>query len=173
MGSNHEFKGLYKSLYDDLYQFALSFTGTPEVAEDLVHDVFLNTWRNEKEWNSRAHARAYLLSAVRNRAINHLNMHRLARRAGESWREEGAYLDRQHAKGPSPDEVASGEEFRQGVREAVSRLPKRQRETFRLSRHHGLSYAEIAEVLDISVKTVETHMVRALDTLREELRAFL
>lgn len=163
-----KFEALFQRHYAELRRSVISIVGSPDVSEDLVQDVFLSVWRLDKEWKSDAHAKAYLLNAVRNRALNHLNKSRLNRFSSRNDLHSNG-----HTSEVLPDEATREEEFRKAAQRAITRLPERQREVFWLSRRHGLSYAEIAKTLNISASTVETHMVRALDTLREELQDYL
>jgi RNA polymerase sigma-70 factor (ECF subfamily) len=112
-------------------------------------------------------ARAYLFRAVRNRALNYLR-DRKARRAAPL-----------HAARDVPRQDADpGADLRYGelvaaYHAAVDALPERRRLAFRLSRLYGLTYEEIADVMDVSVNTVRTQMAAALAHLRDRLAPFL
>jgi RNA polymerase sigma-70 factor (ECF subfamily) len=88
-------------------------------------------------------------------------------RVVDGWREETTQtgLSTIHA----PDTALDRKQLRRSVRDAVDELPRRGRQVFKLSRQHGLTYKEIATVLDISIKTVETHMRRSFRFLRKRL----
>jgi len=110
--------------------------------------------------------RAYLLRSTRNRALNHIRHQRIVAREAEA-----AALESRHA--PSAEEVTLALELERAVRHAIEGLPDNCREVFQMSREQGLRYAEIASALEISVKTVEKRMGRALAELRERLAPWL
>lgn len=139
----------------------------PDVAEELVQDVFFKVWNKREQLAEIDVLRTYLLRAARNTALNHLRRQRL----------EQAHEEREAAKGEpvsteATDDSASTGELTAAVNAAIDRLPPRCREVFLLSRDAGLTYGEIARELDISIKTVETQMGRALKTLRLLLAPF-
>ena len=136
------------------------------VAEELVQEVMLALWRRREELAADEALGPYLVRAVRNRALNHLRHLHIARR------------DAVHAAGPtvaapSGSGPVVAEELAQALERTVAGLPPRCREVFTLSRGEGLSYAEIAARLGISIKTVEAQMGRALRTLRTDLAPWL
>ena len=160
------FEALFRTYYAGLCRFALRYASQPEVAEDLVQDVFFNLWKRRHEWVPERSAKAYLYGAVRKWALKHLRHQGVVAR----WRD--------HAKAepiPIADEIGadlSQKELERALQEAVERLPERRRLVYELSRKHGLTYAEIALALGVSVKTVEMQMTRALKFLRTRLVAF-
>jgi RNA polymerase sigma-70 factor (ECF subfamily) len=123
-------------------------------------------WQRRHMVDASAPLKAYLLRAVRNRALNHLR-HARVRRDSESDVEAtyGAPL--------GADQPIVARELAEAVRQAAAALPPRCRAVFELSRADGLTYAEIAQALDISEKTVEAQMGKALRILRERLADWL
>ncbi len=151
---------LFKAHYAALVSFAAGMVASTDAAEDLVQEVFLTVWRRRAEARLDAIPRAYLYKAVRHRALNALRHDRVAREAvGQP----------EHSFVPSVEDDLIRSELEAAVRAAISRLPDRARLMFTLNRYQGLTYAEIAEVTGVSVKTVETQMGRALRALRESL----
>lgn len=156
-----EFEKLFRAHYAALVTFAARMMGSADAAEDLVQEAFIAVWRRRAELPPDAVSRAYLYKAVRHRALNALRHDRIARESADST--------------GHPSTVASAEddllqsETESLMRAAISRLPERARLMFTLSRDEGLTYAEIAAVTGVSVKTVETQMGRALRALRESL----
>jgi RNA polymerase sigma-70 factor (ECF subfamily) len=135
-------------------------------AEEVVQDVMLEIWRRRENLEVPQSARAYLLQATRNRTLNHVRRRKIEL-AGEPRVSAAARPPLQ------ADAFAVEEEIDAALRAAVADLPDRCREVFELSRAQGLTYTEIAELLGISVKTVEAQMGKALRVLRERLAPWL
>ena len=134
-------------------------------AEDAAQDVMLELWRRRETMVLETSLRAYLLRATRNRALNQIRHRRIVERSVPVTRAARA--------APSADQDLAEQELRSAVEQAVNDLPERCREVFELSRVHGLRYAEVADVLGISIKTVETQMGKALQRLKERLAPWL
>ena len=161
------FDALVRAHYGRLCNFALRLLGSSVVVEDIVQDVFLVIWKQRVTFRYDDPL-PYLYQAVRNRAVMH------ARHEGvrQRWREREEAADQPRCV----DDTAAGVECSDLAREmsrAVDALPERCRLVFTMSREQELSYGEIARVLGISVKTVETQMGRALKTLRAQLAGYL
>jgi RNA polymerase sigma-70 factor (ECF subfamily) len=164
-GSEAAFDAIFRAYYAQLVVVAQSLLGVRAAAEDAAQDVMLELWRRRENIVLETSLRAYLIRSVRNRALNQIRHDRVVHRAGP------------HYEGPAPaplaDRAQAETELDQAVQQAVRELPERCREAFELSRGQGLSYAEIAQVLGVSVKTVEAHMGKALRLLRERLAGWL
>lgn len=155
------FDSVFRAYYAQLVGVALGLLRERATAEDVAQDVLLELWRRRENIVLDTSLRAYLVRATRNRALNHLRHERVIRLA------DPEAVGRTEA--PPADRDLMEQEIDAALAEAVHALPVRCREVFELSRGHSLTYAEIADVLDISVKTVEAHMGRALRALRERL----
>ena len=160
-GREDAFERLFLAYYDDLCAFASQYVSSSQDVEDLVQEVFLSVWERRKALDPQQSIRAYLYKATRNGALKNLNRE-------QRWPTVQRELQEHSLRG-RPGEQLEHSEVEADVWEAVNALPERRREIFLLSRQHGLTYAEVAELLDISIKTVETQMGRALRYLEEEL----
>lgn len=158
-----EFEKLFRTYYAALVAFAAGMVDSTDAAEDIAQEVFVAVWRRRAEMSPEAVSRAYLYKAVRHRALNTIRHDRIARDAAEP---------QDDSFGAGADEILIQSEVEAAVRAAISRLPERARLMFTLSRDEGLTYAEIASVTGVSVKTVETQMGRALRALRHSLAGF-
>jgi RNA polymerase sigma-70 factor, ECF subfamily len=165
-GDQAAFEELFRTHYAALVGFAEGMVRRRDVAEEVVQEVLLNLWRRRETLQLEDSLRAYLYQSARNRALNHLRHERVVRDAAPRIVGEDSVA----AAGAAALEEA---EIAAAVRQAVSELPERCREVFELSRTEGLRYAEIARVLGISVKTVETQMGRALKALRVKLGPYM
>lgn len=166
-GDERALEIVFRTHYSGMASFVQRFVRTPDVAEELVQDLFLKLWTKREQLSDIETFRTYLYRAARNQALNWLRRQKLERR----WQEEHAG-DEEATTAQTADEDASEHEVAVAVRAAIDRLPPRCREVFLLSRDGGLTYLEIARTLDISVKTVETQMGRALKSLRTALQRY-
>ncbi len=160
------FDNLVEAHYARLCNFAFRLLGFREAAEDVVHDVLLEIWRHREQFEFRDPL-AYLYRAVRNRAAGY---HRREVMRAQVLAGLG------EAEPVAPLDSAAEQEARdlaEVVARAVDSLPPRCRLIFTMSRQQGLSYAEIAAALDLSVKTVEAQMNRAFKLLRARLTSHL
>lgn len=161
------FDALMRGHYAALCTFVQRLLGSAEVAEDVVQDVFVAIWQRGLPTECEANPRPYLFRAARNGAISQVRRERTR----ERWRAEAG-----RATSDANDSAAARlevEELDAAIARAVDALPARCRMVFTLHRQHGLTYAEIAEVMGISRKTVENQMSRALAVLRQRLAPYL
>ena len=149
------FKQLCKRYYDPLYRFLWRKTRNHDSAQDLVQELFMNVWNRRARLDEKLSIKAYLYRAANNLAINHLRKKVLR---------QAHFVDNlDHAPAGHSDEER---ELQECLDEALQYLPEAQRTVFVLNRFEGLKYDEIAETLQISIKTVESRMSQALKHLR-------
>jgi RNA polymerase sigma-70 factor (ECF subfamily) len=163
------FDALVRAYAAPLCEYASRLLPTPADAEEIVQELFARIWVRRDSWDA-VDPIPYLFSAVRNLARNH---HRNAGVRVAWVRAAGVRLAHECATAESPAEVVEQAELARAASEAIARLSEQQRLAFTLSRHHGLTYAEIARALGVSIKTVETQMGRALKVLRMRLAVHL
>lgn len=160
-GDEEAFRKLYDAFFQRLFRFAWHMTRSSHAAEDLVHDVFLNIWRIRAQWNPDISLSAYLFRATKNRVLNHQRNRRSSALEGELTAEDRV------------DTAFEEQERLELIKRCVDGLPPGCRTIFVMSRYDGLKYKHIAENLDVSIKTVENQMGRALRKLRECLKKLL
>jgi len=165
-GEEAAFERLVRLYYEELCDFVASQIRHSTAAEDIVQDIFLNLWRRREEWAPRSSLQAYLFGAARNASIKYRKRRRVRRR----WKNEEQA--KEPIRDPGPEAGMRHRELEQAMQESVRALPPRRREVYILSRHHGLTYKEIAVVMDIAPSTVDNQMVEALRFLRKRLHAF-
>lgn len=166
-GNRVVFEQVFRDYYERLCNYANTILNDMDEAEEIVQGTFLGLW--EKRSGIRIHTgiKPYLYQSVHNSCLNRLD-HLKVRQAHRE------YLMRQSLPGvDSGGDTTIVHELKVAVKKAVSSLPPQCQLVFRLSRFGGLSYAEIARQLNISVKTVENHMGKALKIMREQLKEYL
>jgi RNA polymerase sigma-70 factor, ECF subfamily len=165
-GSEDAFDAIFRTYYARLVRLSEGMLGARAPAEELAQDVMLELWRRRESLTVDISLQAYLFRATRNRTLNHIRHEKVVARGSTFAASEmtaAAVGDRGLVEG----------EIDVALKKAIATLPPRCREVFELSRIQGLKYAEIASTLDISIKTVEAQMGKALRTLREQMRDWL
>ena len=153
------FEQLFRRYAEPLYDCAYGYVASRDAAQEVVQQLFVELWERRRVWQVSGTVATYLYRAVRNGSLNALRDGRRRMRLGER-----AY------EGPGIEQEVEAADLARAVARIVARLPERCREVFRLNRYHHLTYAEVAQVLNLSVKTVELHMARALRELRARIR---
>lgn len=166
-GDERALEAIFRAHYAGMCAFVLRFVHAPDVAEELVQDVFLKLWTKREQISEIDALKTYLYRAARNTALNSLRRRKLE----QNWEAQEA-AHGEPVSNVSPDQETSTDELALAVKGAVDRLPGRCREVFLLSREGGLTYLQIAASLGISIKTVETQMGRALKSLRSALAKY-
>lgn len=167
-GDELAFEILFRKYYEGLLRFIWSYVKSEAVAEELIQDVFLKIWKNRKKLEIRESVSAYLYRSARNMSIDYVRHAEVE----QSWAEEKRSLyDLENQL--LLDKQVNDRLILDEVKKAIQSLPERRREVFMLSRFEGLSYKEIADLLEISVSTVETQISRSLKTLRDIFEPYI
>lgn len=152
-----EFEQSFKSLYKPLCLYALRYLEYLEDAEDTVQQAFADAWEKNREGTVILNLKAYLYQTVRNRSINIVQQNPLLRTTDTLPEQED------HSEA---EQIAIAERDAR-LWQAIDALPDARRRIFLLAKRDGKKYQEIAEELQLSVKTVENQMGKALKSLRE------
>ncbi|WP_293710122.1 RNA polymerase sigma-70 factor [uncultured Parabacteroides sp.] len=162
-----QFKKLFELFYPPLCQYAKRYIEDKAIREDIVQEVFASLWENRMKMTEGISIRAYLVVCTKNQCISYL------RREGYMQQ----YMDLQIRKITSAD---SGEndiylltELQALLDKALSKLPETYRLVFEMNRLEGKSFDEIAETLNISVRTAKRYKSQATDILKEDLKDYL
>jgi RNA polymerase sigma-70 factor, ECF subfamily len=154
----------YRLYFDELYRYAFSMLRDSSHAEDTVQSVFMESWQGSKKIEIHTSMRAFLFKAVYFKCMNEIK-HRNVRAKFEMFALSGK---EEHYK-----EDLLQKEMKQKIDEAMAVLPSECRKVFELCKMEGLKYHEVAAKLNISPKTVENQMGKALKTLRQNLSRYL
>lgn len=155
--------------YNRLIQFALLFVHRQEIAEDIVSDVLVQLLRRKKELNQINHFEGYLFLSVKNTALNFLKKEK--RHSDYCNSEVNEVFLPAHIS--DPVEKVLEEELRHLIFRTVERLPKQRKMVYKLIKDEGLKYKEVADLLDISIKTVENHLDLAVKEIRAVVENYL
>lgn len=161
------FEQVFKSNFKALHGYASSFVKDSDTAEDIVQHVFVTLWEKSGTIQIQSSITAYLYRAVYHECLNHIK-HMKVRSSHESYVKHQTTAE----EAPVLEKLQEGE-LKKRLSMALSELPEGCRTVFQMSRFESLKYREIADRLDISVKTVENQMGKALRMLRTRLADYL
>ncbi len=160
-GSSTALGRLMDLCWPELVRYAARQLRDVELARDIVQEAFIQIWERRRAWRPRGSARAYLYRIVRHLVIDEKRKQGVRRR----WLERQERLD--VPRPATPAAVLDAKMLTDTFEAAVASLPVRRREVFELVFQRGLSHAEAAAVMDISVPTVANQMTAALRTVRQ------
>lgn len=158
------FSELFHRYYSGLCAFVFRYLRDEAITEELVQEVFVRMWEKRNELNIKTSVKSYLFRSVKNEMIN--------RQQHEKVEQKYRKLIQQDENELSAEQVLPEVDLMKKIEASIEALPPKRKEIFKLSREKGMSYREIAELLDISVKTVEAQMGQALKQLREDLKDY-
>jgi RNA polymerase sigma-70 factor (ECF subfamily) len=159
------FETLFRRLSERVFRYVRGMTGSEATADDVTQDTFARLWSHRERLNGVDNLTAYIFQIARRQVYN-LHRDRRVRRDNEAQ-----LRDRELAALPdAPDAEVDTEMLKEMLDAWIHELPERQREAITLSRLEGLSHDAIAEVMDISPHTVNSHIVQAMKHLRSRLR---
>jgi len=163
-GDTSSFEKIFRSYVAMLCSFAAYYVKSFDIAEDIVQNVFLILWERRTSIHIDGCLKTYLFTSVRNLSLNFLKHQKIHRNSIDTY--SNLFL----LPPATPHEIAVIHEMDVLLTQALEKIPERCRIVFILSRYFNMKYVEIAEILEISVKTVDAHMVKAVKSLRSNLR---
>ena len=158
------FRILFYDFFAPLCVFAHRYLEEMEACEDIVQETFYRIWKNRKDLDIQISARNFLITSVRNACLDLIRRQEIEKR----WIEKRLEEDTEEY-----EDLYTTQELESLLNHALDKLPEQIASTFRMNRFGGKTYVEIAEEKQISVKTVEAYMTRALKFLRIELKDYL
>lgn len=165
-GDRESFNQVFRRYYSPLVRFCVRFVADTDIAAEIVQDLFVKLWSNREKLSFNTSFESYMLTSVRNSAITYINIER-------SHAEANLRVYSEESDNNDPSETLQSNNLEESYRQILKTMPEKRREVFLASRFDGLKYAEIAEKLGISPKTVEAQMSAAIKQLREGLKAYL
>lgn len=146
-----------------LCNFANTYLGDTAVSEDMVQEIFVYLWENRKTLSIQGSIKSYLFQSVKHKCLNELKHLKVKERHRSyihqsEWHDKDVHL------------LFETAEIREIIQQKIEQMPAKRREVYQKSRVEGLTYQQIAQELNLSIKTVENHMGLALQYLRKELK---
>jgi len=164
------YERVFDIYYKDLLKYANRFINDVEISRDLVQEVYCYIWEKRRSLTIETSLDAYLFRAVRNACINQIKRNKLKLNYIQDFllrvnSEESLYIE----KATGYDHLIE-QDLSEEIESILASLPTQCGNIFRLSRYKGLKNQEIAQLYDISVRTVETQLFKALKIFREKLQ---
>lgn len=161
------FEMLFRTHFKGLCSFALKYVKDLDTAKEIVQDSFLSLWEKREQIDLSKPVKSYLTTAIYNKSLNHLRDNKKFNSDLLNFEELYPFNENERN-----DRLVTNELNRK-IHDSINELPEKCREIFMMNRFEDLKYREIAEKLDISIKTVETQMSKALQHMRSRLVEFL
>lgn len=159
-GSQKAFEDLYRLFFTRLFNFAMLYVHKKEVAEEIVNDIMIKVWNKKDELSAVQNLETYLFVAVRNHSLNYLSHYSPYHIAVEADGSQGQLIDLN-----DPSKELEWKEIYFRLNQAIDELPDQCRTVFKLIKEEGFRYKQVAEILNISPRTVETQLFRAIKKL--------
>ncbi|MDX2173077.1 MAG: RNA polymerase sigma-70 factor [Bacteroidota bacterium] len=167
INSEQEFNELFNLYYEELCKIVFPIIKDADAAEDIVQDVFVKLWIRRNELDVNTSFKAYLYKSVVFRALDYLRKQKSTIKVNDDLKV--IYSQSHNNVGETIEE----KEFTTAINVGLEKMPENMRAIFQLSRFTGLKNREIADELNISIKTVESNMSKALKLMHEQLKPFL
>lgn len=165
-GDQGALKEIFNSYFNYLCTTAYKYIADEHLAKDLTQEVFFELWKRRTTLNIQMSLKFYLRRAVINKSLNHIKAQRLQFEAPD---EHLQVPDKEVSK----QKDLEAEDLKLVIDQTIDQLPDRCRVIFAMSRYEGLSHKEIASKLDISTKTIENQISKALKILKEKIKPYL
>lgn len=166
-GNEAAFEKVFKTYFRNLHAFAYTFMKDDIIAEEIVQNVFFRIWEKKEQLQIDDSLKAYLYRSVHNESLNHLKHLKIK----NSFQLQ--YSGNMESSNQDASNQMMAAELENDIQKAISELPPQCRTIFQMSRFEQLKYQQIADQLNISIKTVENQMGKALKVLRSKLVEYL
>ncbi len=166
-GEETAYKYLYDKYFIELYVYSKRYVQDMDAAKEVVQDVMINLWTKREQLNFQDNLKAYLYKSVSNRSINYLKKNKSTINIDEDLEDKLVEEDQHFIEGLEENQL---EDI---IDQEINKLPEKCKLAFQLSRFEHLKYKEIAEQMDVSVKTVEAHVSNALNKLSKAMKDYL
>nr|WP_296704460.1 RNA polymerase sigma-70 factor [Algoriphagus sp.] len=166
-GDEKALEMLFKEYYQPLCRYANSYLEDSDDAEEVVQNCFIKLWEKKENINIQSSVKSYLYQTIRNSCLNEIKHQKVKKNYGDMLAQQGEQYSE------SSDQSTLKGELEEKIALALQALPQQCRLIFTMSRFEELKYQEIADQLNLSIKTVENQMGKALKLMRIQLQEYL
>lgn len=165
-GDYPSFTYIFTSYYHDLVLFASKFTHDLDNAEEIVQDTFVKIWENHKSINIEISLKSYLLKSVHNKCIDWHRHRKIMKVHKDSAFQNSCPFE------CGIDSYILSSELQDKIEKVLRTIPCQLSEAFRMNRYNGFKYYEIADILGVSIRTIEVRIGKTLQILRDNLKEY-
>jgi RNA polymerase sigma-70 factor (ECF subfamily) len=158
----------FNKYYPKLIWFALIYVKQHSLAEEIVSDVMMNIFKKREKLASSENIEGYIFISVKNQSLKYLRKHKNKVFIDNYENEADLLL----TTSETPEFQYIYNEFHTVIKHSIDSLPPKRKLVFRMIKEEGLKYQDVAKLLDLSIKTVETHMGLALKTIHNSIEAY-
>ena len=162
-GDQSAFSSIFEVYYKDLVLFAFTFTKNSDDAEEAVQDVFVGLWEKRCELKIHGSLKSYLLKSVQNRCLDEIRRRKVREQYAGYKETESLYTN-------DTEDYIFYTDLQNRLDHLLAQMPDEVAQAFRMNRFDGLKYLEIAQQLNVSVRTVESRISKALQILHQALK---
>lgn len=174
IGDEETYISLFREYYVSLCSYSRRYVGRKDIAEEIVSGTFLKIWETRATLQINTSVKAYLFQAVCNNSLNYLRKLKKEQTLYEYFQETSSEnIGFAVIAEEIEEQSLTMESINEKIEEAVSQLPGQQQKAFRLKRFEGKKTKEVAEIMGLSVKTIEMHLSKATLNLRKNLKDYL
>lgn len=174
IGDEETYIFLFREYYVSLCSYSRRYVGRKDIAEEIVSDTFLKIWETRETLQINTSVKSYLFQAVCNNSLNYLRKLKKQEILTEYFLETSSEnIGFASTSEDVEEQSLTMESINEKIEEAVSQLPEQQQKAFRLKRFEGKKTKEVAEIMGLSVKTIEMHLSKATLNLRKNLKDYL
>lgn len=174
IGDEETYIFLFREYYVSLCSYSRRYVGRKDVAEEIVSDTFLKIWETRESLQINTSVKAYLFQAVCNNSLNYLRKLKKEQTLDEYFLETSSEnIGFASISEEVEEQSLTMDVISEKIEDAVNLLPEQQQKAFRLKRFEGKKNKEVAEIMGLSIKTVEMHLSKATLNLRKNLKDYL
>lgn len=161
-GNAGAYEELFFLYYGSLCRFAYRFVKSSVESEDLVQEVFIRIWEQRKGLKEDKSIKSYLYIMVKNEALDFIKHQKMVLRKQPDLKESLDFISRAEY-----EEGLIGDKFKNHVQKTIENLPAKTKQIYKLNKQDGFTYKEIAEILELSEKSIEYHIGKAFQIIRD------
>lgn len=166
LGEEGAFKWLYEHTWERLYNQAYRRLADEEQVKELLQELFTEIWQNRKQLNIQISLQGYLHQALKYKIYNHFKSQKIQNKYLEYLKVSISHLNNQNTL----EEELRFNELQNILHECILKLPPQAQKVYLLRQNNGLSNTEIANILNLSISTVEKHMINAVKLIRASMK---
>lgn len=171
-GDDEAFEYFFNKYYKRLLAYCIEILKDSLSAEEIVEDIYAHIWENRHRIHLEGTPAAYLFRTAYNQCLNHIKHQKVVDKYYSFFKRQLAFAEVESANNSFPLSTLIDKEISERLNQSMERLPNQCRLIFRMSRLEGKKNQEIADDLNISINTVKTQLMRAMNRIRKDMKHY-